>query len=149
MDTSRLAGDPTIEPVKLACAYRLQDVVDARTSGDRVGGIGFKMFLFDDAVGFVRKQLASAGFVADNAPGEAVTIRIVKIYLAENNVTKIPVVVYDVHVGKGSPVLIRSQLATMHWANSQDEAYNAFGRAFQDANAKLILSLNERCAGRH
>lgn len=148
MDPSRLVGTGDPQP-KLACTYGLQDVVDARTSGDRVGGLGINMFVFDDAVGLVRRQLASAGFSAANAQQpDSVTIRILKIYMAQNNITKIPVVVYEVHVDQQSPFLIRSQLASMNWVGSQNEAYDAYARAFHDADAKLVGKLNEQCVGR-
>ncbi len=147
MDTSRIAA-PAAAIARLACPYGLRDVVDARTAGERAGGIGYKMFRFDDAPKLVREQLASAGFATADTARDAVTVRILKLYLAQNNVTKVPVVVYDVQVDRQPSFLVRSQLPTMNWANTSDEAYNAYARAFQDANAKLVAKLNAQCASR-
>jgi hypothetical protein len=149
MDTARL-GVPAAyaKRIPLGCAYRLLDVVDARSSGDRAGGLGWHMFVFDDAASVVRSQLSTAGLGAAEGEGEgtAVTVRIVQLYLGQSNGTKIPVAVYDVDVAGQPRFLVRSQQATMIWNGSENEAYAAYSRALADANQKLVLRLNASCA---
>jgi hypothetical protein len=152
MDTDRLVaptGDVPVPIVKLACPYHIKDVIDARSDGDRVGGLGYRMFVLDDAPGLVRRQLLAMGLSATDAPGSAqVSVRILKFYLASNGVTKIPVVVFEVRIDQEPPFLIRSQRATVNWANTESEEYTAYARAFQDANAQLGNRLAQRC-GKH
>jgi hypothetical protein len=146
MDTARLGAPAAYaRPVPLACAYRLREVVDARSSGDRAGGLGSHMFVFDDAASVVRGQLSAAGLGTAEGEGAAVTVRIVQLYLGQSNGTKIPVAVYDVDIAGQPRFLVRSQQATMNWNSSENEAYAAYSRALADANQKLVLRLNAGC----
>lgn len=134
------------KPIKLACAYRLQEVVDARPAGDRAGGLGKHMFVFDDAVSVVRGQLATAGLATAGGDGKPVTVRIVQLYLAQSHVTKIPVAVYNVAIEGEPAFLVRSQQATMNWNGTENEAYAAYSRVLADANQQLVMRLNAGCA---
>lgn len=145
MDPARL--DPPSAEVRLACGYRLQDVVDARPAGDRAGGLGNHMFVFDDATAVVRGQLEAAGLRADASDAKTVSVRIVQLYLTQNTITKIPVAVYAVTVDGQPAFLVRSQKATMNWNSTENEAYAAYARVLADANAQLVRRLNAGCAG--
>lgn len=143
MDSGRLAAIGAPE-ARLRCGYRLGDVVDMRPSGDRAGGLGFRMFAFEDAPDVVRSSLSRVGF--EDAPNaRAVDVRLMRLYINQVNVTKIPVVVYEVQVEGLAPQLIRSQLPNMNWNGSEDEAYRGFGRALEGANRQLVERLNLAC----
>lgn len=142
--SSRASPGKLAKQVKLACAYRLQEVADARASGDRAGGLGKHMFVFATAADVVREQLAAAGF-AIAGDGKPVTVRIVQLYLAQSHSTKIPVAVYDVTVAGQAAFLVRSQQASMNWNGSENEAYAAYSRVLADANQQLIRRLNAGC----
>jgi hypothetical protein len=147
MDTARLAANSD-SGLRLACAYRLHEVVDARPAGDRAGGLSEKMFLFENAPEAVRKSLAPAGFAADDrTDAKQVDVRIMRLYMSQTHTTKVPVVVYQVAVDTQPPFLIRSQAPTMNWNGSEDEAYRAYGRALEGANRQLVEKLNAACAG--
>ena len=142
MDPGRVVGKLD---VRLACAYSLQGVVDARAAGDRVGGLGSNMFVLDDPAGLVRRQLTAAGMHGPEAAGRPVEVRILQLYLAQNHGTKIPVVVYEVAL-TGQPVLrIRSQKPTMNWNSSEDEAYGAYSLGLADATSQMVERLNREC----
>lgn len=148
MDPARLVASRPVGPgklLKLACAYRLQEVVDARSSGDRAGGLGNHMFVFEDAVHVVGAQLAAAGLATNGDDGKPVRVRIVQLYLAQSHVTKIPVAVYEVTVAGQPAFLVRSQQATMNWNGTQNEAYAAYARVLADANQQLLRRLNAGC----
>ena len=147
MDPARLVATSPAgqgKPLKLACAYRLQEVVDARSSGDRAGGLGNHMFVFEDAAHVVGAQLAAAG-LATAGDGKLVRVRIVQLYLAQSHVTKIPVAVYEVTVAGQPAFLVRSQQATMNWNGTRNEAYAAYSRVLADANQQLLRRLNAGC----
>ena len=141
VDTARL-----VAPVeaRLACDHQLRDIVDARSSSDRAGGLGNHLFLFDDVPGTVRKQFAQAG-LATQATGPVVDVRILQFYLSQNLTTKIPVAVYEVRVDNASPFLVRSQRASMNWNGSENEAYEAYSTALADATAQVVNRLNAGC----
>jgi hypothetical protein len=147
----RVAADSTrlvqagVEQVPLACPHRLGNVVDARDSAaDRAGGLSAHMFVFEDVPGVVRQQFARAGLVGDGE-GPAVDVRILQFYLSQNTITKVPVAVYEVRVGGGEPMLLRSQKASMNWNGTENEAYAAYARALGDATAQTIARLNAGC----
>lgn len=129
---------------RLACAHHLREVVDARPTSERAGGLGSHMFLFDDVPGLVRQQFAQAG-LTDQGQGPAVDVRVMQFYLAQNQVTKIPVAVYEVRVDGGAPILVRSQQASTNWWGSEDEAYAAYSTALADATGKVVTGLNASC----
>lgn len=143
MDPSRLV---LRSDVALACTFRVASVEDARPEGDKAGWLGKHQFTFDDAPGVVRRGLAESGFGIDgDAPGELVHLRILRLYLAQNQVTKIPVAVYEARLGDAPPFLVRSQQADMNWNGSQDEAYEGYTRAVRGANTALVERLNAEC----
>lgn len=143
MDTARLATIGATD-TRLRCGYRLGDVVDMRPSGDRAGGLGIRMFAFEDAPGVIRSSLSNVGFLED-AVSRRVEVRLMRLYMNQVNVTKIPVVVYEVHVDGQAPALIRSQLPNMNWNGSENEAYRGYGRALEGANRQLVETLNLAC----
>ena len=143
-DAPQLMQEPA--QVQLACDYRLQDVVDARASADRAGGLGTHLFIFDDVPGVVRQQFARAGLDVKGS-GPAVDIGILKFYLAQNTTTKIPVAVYEVRVADGVPFTVRSQQASMNWNGTENEAYAAYSSALADATAQVVSRLNASCPG--
>jgi hypothetical protein len=145
MDASRLVASPP--SVRLACAYRLDDVVDARPAGDRAGGLGSHMFVFDDAPGVVRRELAATGMATGGDAGTPVQVRLLQLYLTQNTITKVPVVVLEVAPSGQAPFLVRAQKASMNWNGTQNEAYRAYADALSDATAQVALQLNARCAG--
>ena len=145
----RVAVDPArlAMPVatKLACGYRLDEVVDARPSSDRSGGLGNHLFLFDDVPGVVRQQFGNAG-LRGQSDGPGVDVRILQFYLTQNTITKIPVAVYEVRVDGGAPFLVRSQKASMNWNGTENEAYSAYAAALADAAGQVVARLNTDCA---
>lgn len=143
MDPGRLAAIGATD-ARLRCGYRLGDVVDMRPAGDRAGGLGFRMFAFEDAPAVVRSSLHNVGF-SDAPDARAVEVRLMRLYMNQVNVTKIPVVVYEVQVDGLAPQLIRSQLPNMNWNGSEDEAYRGYGRALEGANRQLVEKLNLAC----
>jgi len=151
MDTTRLVAPPVAakHAVRLACPYRLQEVADARGGDGESGGLGWHAFKFSDAAQTIRSQLLAAGLSdaandAGNAP--TVNVRIAQLYLAQNQITKIPVAVYKVDVGGAPEFVVRSQTATMNWNGTQDEAYAAYARVLADVNQQLVRELNSRCS---
>ena len=69
--------------------------------------------ILGDASSLVRRQLATIGLGDADTPGAAqVSIRILKIYLAANDVLKIPVVVYEARVDQQQP--FPDPIATCH-----------------------------------
>jgi hypothetical protein len=143
MDTARLATIGATDE-RLRCGYRLGDVVDMRPSGDRAGGLGFRMFQFEDAPGVIRSSLSNVGFLED-AASRRVEVRLMRLYMNQVNVTKIPVVVYEVQVDGQAPALIRSQLPGMNWNGTENEAYRGYGQALEGANRQLVQTLNRAC----
>lgn len=143
MDTARLATIGATE-ARLRCGYRFGDVIDMRPAGDRAGGLGFRLFEFENAPGVIRNSLANVGFV-DDAASRRVDVHLMRLYMNQVNVTKIPVVVYEAHVDGRSPVLIRSQIPGMNWNGSENEAYRGYGAALEGANRQLVETLNAGC----
>lgn len=143
VDPGRLAAIGATD-ARLRCAYRLGEVIDMRPSGDRAGGLGFHVFAFEDAPDVVRSSLSNVGF-SDTPADRRVDVRLMRLYINQVNVTKIPVVVYEVHVDGLAPQLIRSQLPNMNWNGSEDEAYRGYGRALEGANRQLVERLNLAC----
>ena len=145
----RVAVDPArlAVPVaaRLACEYRLHDVVDARSSSERSGGLGKHLFLFDDVPGVVRQEFDKAGFGVQSH-GPSVDVRILQFYLAQNTITKVPVAVYEVRVDGGAPFLVRSQKTSMNWNGTENEAYQAYAAVLADAARQVVARLNNGCA---
>jgi hypothetical protein len=144
MDASRLA--PAASTVQLACDYRLGQLADARPAGSQAGGLSGNAFAFVDAASVVRRQLLAAGLQETGNPAPVVAVRIMQLYLAQNQLTKVPVAVYEVAVAGRPPFLLRSQKASMNWNGSQNEAYAAYAHVLADINQQLILRLNADCA---
>ncbi|MFZ5637415.1 MAG: hypothetical protein ACOY82_12625 [Pseudomonadota bacterium] len=142
MDTSRLENVPA---VRLSCAHRLADVVDARPDRSAVGGLGKHLFHFDDPAGVIRRQLIASGFSDASGEAPSVSIRLVRLYMEGSHVSKIPVVVYETTVDAQPSFLIRSQKTSINWNGTENEAYAAFAGALQDANRQLIVRLNAGC----
>lgn len=141
LDPSRLASK---SKVRVACAYRQGDVVDARPSTGRAGGLGSHLFLVEDASRIVRERLAAAG-IAAAGEGQVVDVRLLHLYMTQNQGTKIPVVVLSASVGKQPTFTLRSQKASMNWNGSEEEAYEGYSRAFDDAMAQLVAFLDKGC----
>lgn len=153
MDTARLASPemPARNAVRLACAYQLQEVTDARAGGGESGGLGWHAFKFSDAAQTIRRQLLASGLsdaANDTGNAPAVNVRIAQLYLTQNHVTKIPVAVYKVEVSGAPEFVVRSQSASMNWNGTENEAYAAFARVLADVNQQLVRELNNRCNGR-
>jgi hypothetical protein len=146
LDPARLVGQPQ---AKLQCPYRMGEVVDARPSTGRAGGLGKHLFLIEDAAALVRGKLEGIGISAD-APattpaGDPVDVRLMHLYLTQNTITKVPVLVLSVTVAGEPAFLLRSQKASMNWNGTEDEAYASFSRMFDDAMGQLAGKLNKRC----
>ncbi len=144
MDAARLTAAPV---PRLACPYRLDQVIDARPEGEQAGGLSLRAFRFADAPGVMRRQLAPAGFVdAGDGSATGVNVRLMQLYLAQNQVTKIPVAVYQVTIGADAPIVLRSQKASMNWNGTENEAYAAYALAIADVNQQMVKALNLRCS---
>ena len=101
------------------------------------------MFVLEDVVSIVRSQLLAAGM--SEADGVPVQLRVLKMYLSQSVVTKIPVVVYKVAIDGQPPILVRSQRSTMNWNGTENEAYAAYAMAMQDATGQVVRQLNRAC----
>ena len=143
LDPARLVGQPQ---AKLSCPYRLGKVVDARPSTGRAGGLGKHLFLVEDAAALVSGKLEGIGVSAASPAGDPVDVRLLHLYLTQNTVTKVPVLVMGVTVADEPEFLLRSQKASMNWNASEDEAYESFSGMFDDTLAQLVGKLNARCA---
>ncbi len=141
MDASRLAGKVDR---RVACAYRQGEVVDARPSTGRAGGLGKHLFLVDDASVIVRERMTAFG-IAPQGEGDEVDVRILHMYMAQNLGTKVPVVVLSATVGTQPAFTLRSQKASMNWNGSEDEAYEGYARALDDAMTQLVTRLDAGC----
>ena len=143
------ATAPSKKLPRLSCAYQLADVVDARAAGNRAGGLGNHQLLLDDAPALVRNQLQKVGMTtadaASNSDARRVAVQIKQLYLAQNQITKVPVAVYSVQVGDAAPFVIRAQAATMNWNGTEKEAYQALADVLGDASAQLVDTLNKDC----
>lgn len=134
---------------ELRCPLRLKAVVDGRgTTGDS-GGLGWNRVVVEDAPGLVRQQLLEAGLhPADAATGRDVVVTLKLMYLGQNNMTKNPVVVYEVVLDGGTPFLVRAQPTIANWDSTKGETVSAFSAALHQANDKLLAELNTRCDSR-
>lgn len=142
LDASRLVISSA---KRLECPRPLVEVVDARPEHEGSGGLGERWFRFEDAAAVVRRSLLEAGFTDAGATTDGVRVRIMRLYMAQHHVTKIPVAVYEVTPGTAAPFLIRSQPANMNWNGTENEAYAGYSRAIEGANQQLIERLNADC----
>jgi hypothetical protein len=134
--------------VPLRCAYRLADVRDDRPDGDSAGGLGWNQLVMSDATSLVAGQLHAAGLAPPTTPeGTPVVVTLKRLYVAQEQMTKVSVVVYEVAVDGNAPYLVRAQSSRGNWNSSTNEALSVFGRGIAAANAQLVTSLNERCPG--
>ncbi|MGY1457395.1 MULTISPECIES: hypothetical protein [unclassified Luteimonas] len=142
VDASRLVPAARHDP---GCSYRLASLVDARQAGAEAGGLHGQRFALEDPLPLVRASLARAGISAgDAARARAVDVELLRLYIARNLGSKVPVVVYRTRMA-GESIIVRSQLPSMNWNGTEDEAYAALARALEDANARLAQALGERC----
>lgn len=146
VDASRLVPAVRHDP---GCAYRLASLVDARQAGASAGGLLHgQRFALEDPMPLVRASLARAGISeGDAADAHDVDVELLRLYIARNLGSKIPVVVYRTRIA-GESFIVRSQLPSMNWNGTENEVYAALGRALEDANARLAQALGERCAMR-
>ena len=141
MDGARVAPLPV--SLRVACAYRLDGVEDARETDTAAGGLGTHAFTFPDAADVLRGQLREVG--VSEHEGTPVRVRILHLYLAQNTVTKVPVAVYQLRIGDDTPVLLRAQPTSGNWAGTQNEAYRAYAAAMQEAMRQVVVQLNAGC----
>jgi hypothetical protein len=143
VDAARLVPAVRHDP---GCSYRLASLVDARQAGAEAGGLHGQRFALEDPLPLVRASLARAGITEDDpSAARAVDVELLRFYIARNLGTKVPVVVYRTRIA-GESLIVRSQLPSMNWNGTEDEAYAALARALDDANARLARALGERCA---
>ena len=144
MDSSRLVSK---SKARVICPYRQGEVVDARPSTGRAGGLGKHLFLVEDASIILREHLSTAGVPAGDE-GQVVDVRLLHLYMTQNQGTKIPVVVLSATVGQQPAFTLRSQKASMNWNGTEEEAYEGYSLAFDDAMTQLVTQLNSRCRER-
>lgn len=144
VDTARLVP---VARHDTACPYRLASLSDARQAGASAGGLHGQHFELEDPLPLVRASLERAG-LAGTATGDArgVDVELLRLYIARNLGTKVPVVVYRARVD-GESFIVRSQQPSLNWNGTDAEAYAALGRALDDANAGLAAALGNRCPG--
>lgn len=68
-----------------------------------------------------------------------------RLYMAQNHVTKVPVVVYELAVPGQPSHLLRAQPANSNWAGTENEAHAGYRRAFAVANTLLVTHLDAAC----
>lgn len=144
VDRSAVVREAVVD-VKLACAYRLDSIEDARIDGEHAGALGWKLYRVEDVSSMVRDSLMPLGFQPAGGEGKRLDLRVMKLYVDAVNVTKIPVAVYEISIDKGVPFLVRGQVPSMNWKGSKDEAMEAYADAVREANRQLVLRLNAGC----
>jgi len=142
MDTARLSAT-LAQDRKVACAYRVGQLEDARSSRATAGGLGIHAFDFPDVVQVLRSQLGIAGL--SETAGAAVDIRVLHLYLSQSGPTKVPVAVYQVRIDQAPARLIRSQPTTSNWLGSENEAYRAYRAAMDGAMSQVLDYLDANC----
>ena len=133
-------------PVANACAWRLKDVVDARVAGAEAGGLSANQLKVEDGPALLRAELLKAGLLPADAQGRDVIVRLKQMYMAQNRITKVPVVVYMVEAEGMSPFVVRAQPARMNWNGTQNELLTGLSMAVHEANTQLMASLNKSCS---
>lgn len=138
--------EPRRTPPANACGFRLKAVVDARAQADS-GGLGFNQLKIDDAPGLVRGSLLDAGLLPAEAETDdrELTVVLRQMYLSQNRMTKVPVVVYTAQIPGREDVLFRAQPSTMNWNSTDDEALRSISRALHGANSQLLDWLAATC----
>lgn len=127
----------------LPCAYRLGAVEDRR-AGTTAGSLGAYAFSLEDAAGLVRQRLLDSRLFGDgDVP--AVSIDVLQLYIATNQSTKIPVVVYRARIGEEAPVVFRSRAASVNWNATEAESQRGISRALDDVDAQLAHALHAHC----
>lgn len=144
LDSTRLVAK---SPRQVACAYRQSDVVDARQPAAHVGGLSRNAFLLEDAAGLLRERMAAVGITADGK-GQPVDVQLLHMYLAQNHVTKIPVVVLSAKAGERPAFNVRAQQPTMNWNGTENEAYRAYAAVLDDVMSQLVTRLDANCTGK-
>lgn len=142
MDTARLSAS-LAQDRKVACAYRIGRLEDARSSRVTAGGLGIHAFDFPDVIQVLRTQLGAAGL--SEAGGAAVDIRVLHLYLSQSGPTKVPVAVYQVRIDQAPAWLVRSQPASSNWLGSENEAYRAYRAAMDGAMSRVLDYLDAHC----
>lgn len=135
-----LAGTTYSPP---SCGYRLGSVGDRRV-GTTAGSLGGNAFSLDDASALVRRRLLEGGLFS-GGHGLPVSVDVLQLYIAANQSTKIPVVVYRVRIQDDAPVVLRSRAASMNWNSSEAETRKGITRALEDVEAQLSRTLDTRC----
>jgi len=128
----------------LACPYRLNALDDVRPQGSKGVYLPDGVFTMGDQVGLVRARLAAAG-VRRDSEGRAVDIRIRHLYIGRNNLTLVPVAVYEVAVDGGAPERLRVQPASVYDAGQKFEMSRVVEEVIGTANGAVIAMLNARC----
>jgi hypothetical protein len=127
------------------CNFRLKEVRDERVDG-KSGGLNWNQLVIEDAVSLIRVEALKAGLLpADSTGGRDVVIALRHIYVANNNISKVPVVVYSVTADGRAPFIIRAQPSRMNWNGSENETRSSVSMALHQANDQLMLSLNNAC----
>lgn len=127
------------------CGFRLKEVRDERMDA-KSGGLSWNQLVIDDAPSLVRVEVIKAGLrPADSAEGRDVVIALRHIYLTQNNISKVPVVVYSVSADGMAPFIVRAQPSRMNWNGTENETRSSVSAALHMANEQLMLSLNRGC----
>lgn len=145
MEPARLLPRAALAP--LACAYRLDSVLDRRPAGNAAGSLGAHAFSLEDAADLVRQRLMASGFTDDPAL-PALSLEIRQLYIAANLSSKVPVAVYRVSIDGGPPTLLRSQAASVNWNGTEAESQRAIARALDDVDLQLRQMLDAHCGSR-
>jgi hypothetical protein len=145
INEGQLVGKQRITQIR--CPLRLKQVVDARSTTNQSGGLGWNQVVLDDAPLMVQQQLLKAGLLpATAAQGRDVVVKLKHMYMSQNHMTKNPVVVYEVVLDGGEPFIVRAQPTKMNWNSSTGETLSAFSSALRQANDQLLAALNQRCS---
>jgi hypothetical protein len=143
IDAARIQGTPPVS--SNPCRFRLAGVTDGRAESD-AGGLGLNQIKIGQAPELVRDALLKSGLLpGDATAGRDVQVSLRQLYLSQNRITKIPVVVYSVKAEGIPDFLVRAQPANMNWNGSENEALAAMSRAIHAANAQLMERLDQAC----
>lgn len=143
LDRADIRHVSTATTQRLACPFRLAQVVDARSSKE-AGMLGGNAFSFSDITTSIREALQVLGWsTAVDAPGVTVTIQ--KLYLGGQNASRMGVAAFSVQTDGQPAFVVRGQAAEMNWIGSEASAQGVLSEAVDEARSQLASTLNRSC----
>lgn len=143
IDRARITDLSSPTSQRLACALRLDDVVDERTTPE-TGLLGRRAYTVPDAPAQVRQALDRVGW-STSVDAASVVVRIHKLYLGVQQSTRMGVVVLEVLRAGRPPFHARGQATALNWSASESGARDLLIRALDAARTEVTATLNRGC----